>query len=237
MSLYSGASCLVSGLQLILRPELRRFVMFPLLINLLLFIGLIVLCSHYFEIWLNALLPSLPYWLGWLNFILWPIFIALLGMMLFFGFSVVCTLIAAPFNGLLAERTELLLRNSVASTPQPGLLELIPRSLGRELRKLGYLLPRAIGLLVLSFIPGLNLIAAPLWLLLGVWMMAVQYIDYPADNNLYSWDNMLDWLRQRRASSLGFGVAAYGALLLPGLNILLMPAAVCGATALWVKEG
>ena len=237
MSLYSGASCLVSGLQLILRPELRRFVMFPLLINLLLFIGLIVLCSHYFEIWLNALLPSLPYWLGWLNFILWPIFIALLGMMLFFGFSVVCTLIAAPFNGLLAERTELLLRNSVASTPQPGLLELIPRSLGRELRKLGYLLPRAIGLLVLSFIPGLNLIAAPLWLLLGVWMMAVQYIDYPADNNLYSWDNMLDWLRQRRASSLGFGVAAYAALLLPGLNILLMPAAVCGATALWVKEG
>lgn len=237
MSLSSGANHLVHGLQLILRPELRRFVILPLLVNLLLFIGLLVMAMHYFELWLQWLIPSLPDWLGWLNVLLWPLFAALVGLILFFTFSLIANLIAAPFNGLLSEKVELLLRGPHASVPEMPLLQLVPRTLSREMQKLAYLLPRALGLLVLSFIPGLNLIAAPLWLLLGVWMMAVQYIDYPADNNLYSWDNMLDWLRQRRASSLGFGVAAYGALLLPGLNILLMPAAVCGATALWVKEG
>ena len=29
-------------------------------------------------------------------------------------------------------------------------------------------------------------IAAPLWLVFGIWMMAIQYIDYPADNNKMS---------------------------------------------------
>ncbi len=51
---------------------------------------------------------------------------------------------------------------------------------------------------MLSLIPGLNLLAAPLWLLFGVWMMAVQYIDYPADNHKMGWDGMLAWLRAKR---------------------------------------
>ncbi|HLV16951.1 MAG TPA: sulfate transporter CysZ, partial [Pseudomonas sp.] len=37
--------------------------------------------------------------------------------------------------------------------------------------------------------------------------------------------------------SLSFGGIAYAALLIPGLNILMMPAAVAGATVFWVREG
>ncbi|MOA66565.1 putative sulfate transport protein CysZ [compost metagenome] len=47
---------------------------------------------------------------------------------------------------------------------------------------------------------------------------------------------MLAWLRAKRWQSLGFGAATYAALLVPGLNILLMPAAVAGATLFWVRE-
>ena len=113
---------------------------------------------------------------------------------------------------------------------------MVPRTMGREMRKLAYFLPRAIGLLILSFIPVVNLVAAPLWLLFGVWMMAVQYIDYPADNNKMSWQDMLAWLREKRWQSLSFGGITYAALLVPGLNILMMPAAVAGATLFWVRE-
>jgi len=45
------------------------------------------------------------------------------------------------------------------------------------------------------------------------------------------------WLRQRRWQSLSFGAATYAALLVPGLNLLIMPAAVAGATLFWVQEG
>jgi hypothetical protein len=66
------------------------------------------------------------------------------------------------------------------------------------MRKLGYFLPRAIGLFILSFIPVVNIIAAPLWLLWGL-MMAIQYIDYPADNHKLGWNEMLAWLRKTLA--------------------------------------
>jgi CysZ protein len=43
-------------------------------------------------------------------------------------------------------------------------------------------------------------------------------------------------LHRRRGLSLGFGGAVAVALLLPGINLLVMPAAVAGATLLWVER-
>lgn len=234
----SGPGYLAAGLRLILRPGLRLFVLLPLTVNLLLFIGLSVLAFQQFGYWVEALMPSLPEWLGFLEYLLWPLFVVLVLLILFFGFSLLANLIAAPFNGFLAEKVEAVVRGRDVSPPFSGaeLLGMIPRTLARELRKLGYFLPRALGLLLLSLIPGLNLIAAPLWLAFGIWMMAVQYIDYPADNHKLGWNEMLAWLRAKRWQSLGFGAATYAALLVPGLNILLMPAAVAGATLFWVRE-
>lgn len=238
-ALLSGPRYLGEGLRLVLQPGLRLFVLLPLLINLLLFAATISLALREFSGWVEALMPALPAWLGFLEYLLWPLFVTLVLLMLFFGFSLVANLIAAPFNGFLAEKVEAVVRGEDLSPPfRAGeLLAMIPRTLGRELRKLGYFLPRALLLLILSLIPVLNLLAPPLWLLFGIWMMAVQYIDYPADNHKMSWNGMLAWLRERRWQSLGFGGVTYAALLVPGLNILLMPAAVAGATLFWVHEG
>jgi len=68
-------------------------------------------------------------------------------------------------------------------------------------------------------------------------MLAIQYVDYPADNNKLSWPDMLAWLREKRWQSLGFGGTVYLALLVPFANILVMPVAVAGATLFWVREG
>jgi CysZ protein len=234
----SGPGYLAAGLRLILRPGLRLFVLLPLTVNLLLFVALVSLAIQQFGFWVDALMPTLPEWLAFLEYLLWPLFVALVLLIIFFSFTLLANLIAAPFNGFLAEKVEAVVRGEDSSPPfsWAELLAMIPRTLGRELRKLAYFLPRALGLLVLSLIPGLNLIAAPLWLLFGIWMMAVQYIDYPADNHRMSWDGMLAWLREKRWQSLGFGATTYAALLVPGLNILLMPAAVAGATVFWVRE-
>ena len=159
--------------------------------------------------------------------------------MVFFTFTMLANILAAPFNGFLAEEVEVVVRGEDAA-PASSWAELsamLPRTIGRELRKLAYFAPRALALLVLSFIPVMNLAAAPLWLLFGVWMMAVQYIDYPADNTKLSWTDMKGWVRQRRWQSLSFGAVTYAALLVPVLNLLIMPAAVAGATLVWVREG
>lgn len=234
----SGSQYLSAGLKLVLSPGLRLFVLLPLTINLILFVALIGFAVRQFSGWLASLMGSLPGWLSFLDFLLWPLFVVLLLLMVFFTFTLLANIIAAPFNGFLAEKVEVVVRGEDTFPPFSWneLLAMVPRTLKRELRKLSYFLPRAIGLLILSLIPGLNLIATPLWLLFGVWMMAVQYIDYPCDNNKVSWDDMLAWLRAKRWQSLGFGGITYVALLIPFVNILMMPAAVAGATLFWVRE-
>ena len=234
----SGPDYLREGLKLVLSPGLRLFVLLPLAINLILFVALIGFAIDQFSGWLASLMGSLPGWLSFLDFLLWPLFVVLLLLMVFFSFTLLANIIAAPFNGFLAEKVEVVVRGEDTFPPFSWneLLAMVPRTLKRELRKLSYFLPRAIGLLLLSLIPGLNLIATPLWLLFGVWMMAVQYIDYPCDNNKVSWDDMLAWLRAKRWQSLGFGGITYVALLIPFVNILMMPAAVAGATLFWVRE-
>ncbi len=235
----SGPHYLSEGLKLVLSPGLRLFVLLPLAINLILFVALIGFAVQQFGGWVDTFMPNLPDWLSFLEYVLWPLFVVLVLLMVFFTFTMLANIIAAPFNGFLAEKVEVVVRGE---DPFPAfswaeLLAMVPRTLGREGRKLLYFLPRAIGLLILTFIPVVNLIAAPLWLLFGVWMMAIQYIDYPADNNKMSWPDMLAWLREKRWQSLGFGGITYAALLIPGLNILMMPAAVAGATLFWVREG
>lgn len=234
----SGPQYLREGLKLVLSPGLRLFVLLPLAINLILFVALIGFAIDQFSGWLASLMGSLPSWLSFLDFLLWPLFVILLLLMVFFTFTLLANIIAAPFNGFLAEKVEVVVRGADNFPPfsWAELLAMVPRTLKRELRKLSYFLPRAIGLLLLSLIPGLNLIATPLWLLFGVWMMAVQYIDYPCDNHKVSWDDMLAWLRAKRWQSLGFGGSTYLALLIPFVNILMMPAAVAGATLFWVRE-
>jgi len=235
----SGPQYLREGLKLILSPGLRLFVILPLTVNLLLFGGLIYLALRQFDGWVDAFMPSLPDWLAFLQYILWPLFVVLVVLIVFLTFTLLANIIAAPFNGFLAEKVETVARGEDNSPPfsWAELFAMLPRTLGREARKLGYFAPRALALLVLSFIPVVNLVAAPLWLLFGIWMMAVQYIDYPADNNRMSWAEMMVWLRQRRWKSLSFGAVTYAALLVPGLNLLIMPAAVAGATLFWVREG
>ncbi|MFJ4053310.1 sulfate transporter CysZ [Pseudomonas sp. NPDC089743] len=234
----SGPQYLREGLKLVLSPNLRLFVLLPLAINLLLFGGMIYFAGHQFGLWLDALLPTLPDWLSFLSYILWPLFVALLVLMVFFTFTLVANIIAAPFNGFLAEKVEVVVRgeDNFPAFSWGELVAMVPRTFGREMRKLGYFLPRAIALFILSFIPVINVIAAPLWLIFGVWMMAIQYIDYPADNNKMSWQDMLAWLREKRWQSMGFGGITYLALLIPGVNVLMMPAAVAGATLFWVRE-
>jgi len=89
---------------------------------------------------------------------------------------------------------------------------------------------------MLGLIPGLNLFAALGLIIFSGWMMAIQYIDYPADNHKMSFPEMRQYLSSHRLTALGFGVIVFGATLVPLLNFLALPAAVCGAVSFWVNE-
>ena len=84
--------------------------------------------------------------------------------------------------------------------------------------------------------PGVNAIVAIVWIIFSGWMMAIQYVDYPADNNGVSFDDLRKILGQHRGAALGFGLCTFGLTLVPIINLIILPAAVCGGVVFWVKK-
>lgn len=235
----SGMSYFLNGFSLIQTKGIKRFVLVPLAINLILFVT-----AFYFlfaEIgasiaWLMNLIPD---WMGWIKeglvFILWPL--AVISVLLVFAliFGTLANWIAAPFNGLLAEKVERhLTGQDLGDEGLMSIIKDIPRTLGRELSKLGYYLPRAIGFFILFlFVP---LFGQVIWFLFSAWMMAIQYCDYPFDNHKVGFANMKKALAEQRSRSMTFGMMVSVTSMIPILNFLVMPVAICGATEMWVDS-
>jgi CysZ protein len=161
--------------------------------------------------------------------------VLLLLAVVFYGFGLVANLIAAPFNSLLAEQTERLLTGRPPNQEQDLwrlLKDLVP-TLIDELKKILYAIVLAIPFLFLLFVP---LVGPFLWFIYTAWIAAFQYSDYPLGNHGLKLKAMRRRLRERRLLSLGFGAAVAGMGMVPILNFIVMPAAVAGATALWVRE-
>lgn len=234
----SGVNYFLEGFSLIKRPGLRRFVFIPLTINLLLFGGLIYFAIGQLEQVFAWLSGQLPEYLSWLNFLLWPLAVLTLLVVLSFIFSSVMNWLAAPFNGLLAEKVEQLLTGKPLNTGGGiDLIKDLPRILGREWIKLKYYLPRAIVFLLLFLLPFVGQTVAPiLWFLFSAWMMAIQYCDYPFDNHKVPFADMRFALNQTRGSSFSFGAAVTLFSMIPILNFVVMPVAICGATSMWVDK-
>jgi CysZ protein len=233
----SGAGYLLEGMRLITRPGLRRFVVIPLLVNIVVFSGAIYYGVSRFEGFLAWMDSAIPSWLQWLNWVLWPLFVLTLVILVFYTFTLAANLIAAPFNSVLAEKVELYLTgqplNSGGGLKQ-ALIELVP-TLFDETKKLLFALLWAIPFLILFLIPGVNVAAPVLWFLYSAWMLTLQYADYPMSNNGLKFREIRARLRKRRVTGLGFGAAAAVLTMIPVVNFIAMPSAVAGATALWVK--
>jgi len=233
-----GFGYMLEGLRLIRVAGLRRFVLVPLLVNTALFTGLMFAAVSGFEQLLDYLLGFLPAWLHWLQYLLWPLFAVSVLLMLVYSFTLMANLIAAPFNGVLAEAVEKHLTGQALE--QTGnwraLIKDIVPSLWSEVHKLGYFALRALPLLLLFVIPGINLAAPILWAVFSAWMLTLEYADYPLGNHGLKFRDQRPRLRERRLLSLGFGLAVLGLMLIPIVNFVAMPAAVAGATALWVRE-
>ncbi|MEX2961250.1 sulfate transporter CysZ [Microbulbifer sp. TYP-18] len=254
-----GAHALVRGAQLLTQRELRPFIIVPLLINLVLFIALTALMLSQLSglvDYLRSLLTHTPvdtesmsWWRAWMataaawaamvfQWLAWLIAIAVVLMFLFiygYAFGIITNIIAAPFNGLLAEKVEELLTGR--APPSEPLHRMVWRTLGRELRKLGYFLGWGILIFIVALLTSWTVfLPAALGALWGAWCMAIQYVDYPLDNHQRPFQEVKSVLMRRKLTTLGFGGTVMLAKMVPVLNIFVMPAAVAGGTALWVER-
>ncbi|PCH94552.1 MAG: sulfate transporter CysZ [Gammaproteobacteria bacterium] len=231
----SGAGYFFKGFELIRRKGIRRFVFIPLVINFMLFSVAFYFMFIELEYYMANLMSWLPSWLDWLSTLLWPFAVLTILVIFSFVFSTAANWLAAPFNGLLSEKIEnILLGQPATSGSMRDVIKDIPRTFAREWRKLLYYLPRAIGFFILMWI--LPVIGQIIWFLFVAWMMAVQYKDYAFDNHKIPFDIMKQVLKQHQGLSYSFGISVAIFAMIPIVNLVIMPVAICGATALWVDH-
>ncbi|WP_321528194.1 sulfate transporter CysZ [Sedimenticola selenatireducens] len=229
---FTGINQLLQGLKMLTRPGLRRYLLAPVAINIVVFVIIGWIGFSQFDSLLNTFLPESS-WLSFLRWLLWPLFALSVLLITFYTFTAVANLIAAPFNSLLSAKVEELLTGNKPPESRRTLQQLILPTIQSELRKLGYFLLRAIPLLLLFVIPGINLLAPFLWLLFSAWFLAIEYADYPLGNHGLDFRSQHDRLKQTRLAALGFGGGVTLLMMIPILNFAAMPAAVVGATRLW----
>lgn len=242
----AGATYLLEGIRSLMRPGLRRYVALPLLVSSVVFLAIGWMAADQFEVLLDWILPQ-DGWLSFLRWLLWPLFALATILIVFFTFTAIANLIAAPFNSLLAEQVERQIlgatrsgeTDNIDASPAArtaGIVTGALSSIGSELRKLGYFALRAALLLPLFLIPGVNIVAPFLWLLFTAWYIALEYSDYPLGNRGMAFPEQRRRLREIRLAALGFGGAVNLLMLVPVLNFLAMPAAVAGATIMWHRQ-
>lgn len=224
----AAAGYFFRGFALLLSPELRSFLIMPILINLVLYSVALVLGYYYMSDLIEQFIPG---WLQWLRWVLWPLFFICFFIAGFFTFTMLANMIAAPFYGKLAAKTLMLItEQSGAGEEQP-----VAKVIAAELKRVAYLATRAVPLLLLFIIPGVNIAAPFLWALFGAWGMALEYMAYPLENAGVLFPEQKRLAKEIRLGALSFGDITMVGLALPVLNIIVAPAAVIGAT-LYVNE-
>jgi CysZ protein len=233
----SGFAYATKGLRLIIQPGIRVFVIIPLVINIIVFSGLLSMGVYFFDDLMEQWLPTNS-WLSHLSWLLWPLFTIALLLFVFYTFTAAANLLAAPFNGLLAEKVEASITgkplNNGSAWKQIA-KDFFP-SIFSEIRKLLYFVIRAIPLALLFLIPGINLLAPFLWLGFTAWYIALEYIGYPMGNHKILFKQQHARLKPRRFKALGFGAGILLLMAIPGINFLAMPAGVAGATLMWRQD-
>ena len=236
--LLSGLHYLLKGFSQLNRRGIRRYVYIPTAINLVIYCMVLWICGHYLIELSHWIISKVPSWLDWLTWLLWPLFVITAGLFIVYTFVILANLVGAPFNSLLAERVEQL-ETGNEPDPDAGLLDTIkdvPRSIKRQLSIIGYTIPRVVFILLLFFVPGVNIFMAVIWFLFSAWIMALSYVDYPMDLHRVSFSQMRDHMRQSFLTYLSFGCCVTIAMLVPVLNFFAMPAAVSGATLMCLDD-
>ncbi len=250
--LLRGASRIPAALRMLRRERsLWAYCAAPLALNVALFAGaLLLFAANYGDLigWLGDLLavddPAAWYqwfWVGPLRAFAWLlrwIVIVAAALLVYLLFTIVGSVIAAPFLDLLSERVEAL----AGGAPPPtrgwrASLLAAAAALREDLKRTAFFLGVQLVIFGAGLVPGLQPFAGVAALLFTAAFLSLDYTAYLLDRHQVPFRARRAWLWQHRGGMLGFGGAALASFLVPGLNFLCLPVLVTGGTLLALEAG
>ncbi|HEU5097452.1 MAG TPA: EI24 domain-containing protein [Roseiflexaceae bacterium] len=215
-------------------PRLWRFVLLPILVNILvgatLYAGLLLAGLRA----IDGFVAGLPGWAVALGALLRVLLIV--ALLIATGFVLVRfgVVLGSPWYTRLSVELEQLRGNQPPPEQGSGLAAAardLSRALAFELRKL--LLVLLIGglLLMLNLIPVIGQVLATAgWIALGATIACLDFFDYPLERRLLRFREKLGVIRHSLPASAGFGLVCLGLVSIPFINLLSIPLCVAAGT-------
>lgn len=180
-------------------------------------------------------------WVGPGRLVLW--LVGWLGVVVAFAFSLIVSLLlanllSAPFLDQLSQRVEAIAQG-VAHSGANGLFAMLVetgRSFAAELARFVFLMGIWLVLSLVGFVvPGAHLVTGPLLIVATVLLLPLDYAGFALDRRQIRFRSRRRWLRTNFSTMIGFGGVAFIACLVPGLNLLILPALVTAGTLLVLR--
>ena len=234
---FRGVGILGSGLKLwATSPKLMLIGALPALLVGIVYVAVIVVFAINLDALLTAITGFTDSWTEpWRTGTQIVIGIAAVGLtvvILIYTFVAVTLAVGDPFYERIWRATEKRLGNPPAEVDESAWKSL-RRGIGNGLRLFGVTVIVSIGLFALGFIPVVGQTAVPvLGAIVGGWFLAVELTGFAFDGRGRTLRERRSILRGSRSMTLGFGVVTYLLFLVPLGAVIVMPAAVAGATML-----
>jgi len=147
-------------------------------------------------------------------------------------------LLSAPFLDRLSVRVEAIAGDAEVSASH-GFGDMVRetlRSFLAEFQRLIFLIVVWGILSLIGFvIPGAHLLTGPLLVAVTIFLLPLDYAGFALDRRGISFRDRRQWLGGNLSAMTGFGGVAFLACLVPGLNLLILPALVTAGTLLVVR--
>ncbi|MGK5743050.1 EI24 domain-containing protein [Micromonospora sp. URMC 103] len=234
---FSGAGLLLRGIGLYVRsPKLMLLGILPALICGAVFLAAFALLAWFVDDLAALVTPFADDWSAtWRSLLRVVAGLAILGLGGLLGvvtFTAVTLVIGDPFYETISERVEERLGGTPDAVDVPFWSSL-RRSLADSVRLVALSALVAIPLFFAGLIPVVGQTVVPvIGAAVGGWFLAVELVGAPFYRRGMRLPERRALLRADRPTALGFGVAVFVCFLIPLGAVLVMPAAVAGATLL-----
>ena len=238
-SFFEGLFLPFRGLGFLMkRPKLWTFIIIPLIINTILFVLALGFGFSAFSDLVKDLMENTQdtwYWSS-LAVLAKALFWVLALILVYFIFTPLALVIAAPFNDYLAEIVE---KNyGMAIRDERPLLKTLKEevffAVKSEVKRMIFFGGVFILLLPLNLLP---LIGGIIYIILsGIWGcfgFAYEFISFASDRRHLKQKQKLSLLRTNTAHSLGFGAATFFLMMVPFINILAVSISAVSGTILF----
>jgi CysZ protein len=235
---FRGAGMLLRGLKLYgTNPRLILLGLLPALITGAVFIGLYVLLIVYADNLAEAVTPFADGWSGFARGTIRGFAeVAFLGsgaLIAVVLFTATTLLVGDPFYEKISELVEEREDGHKTAFEDVPWWRSLRRSVPDSLRLLAVSVLVGIPLFAAGFIPVVGQTVVPvIGASIGGWLLALELSGAPFYRRGHRLKGRRAVLGRRRAMTLGFGVAVFVCFLIPLGAVLVMPAAVAGATLL-----